>query len=250
MIEPYTDHPWTSGSLLINASALADVSKSWASAGYQVNIHAIGDLANRYAIDALEAALKQQCPDAEDLAACQSAHRHRIEHAQIIHPDDQKRIHALGILPSIQPTHATSDFKYAEDRLGHDRLHSSAYRMRSLLPAHPVLGSDFPVEPPNPLQGIYAAVSRKSPHTGKGPGDADVGFLTDEALSLDDALWGFTRGPAYGSFLEGKAGIIRKGAYADWVVLDEPLDQIDLDELRTLKVRETWVGGQQVYRRP
>jgi hypothetical protein len=250
MIEPYTDHPWTSGSLLINASSLTEVTKSWASAGYQVNIHAIGDLANRYAVDALEAALRQQCPDTEDLAACQSANRHRIEHAQIIHPDDQKRLLSLGILPSIQPTHATSDFKYAEDRLGHDRLHSSAYRMRTLLPAHPVLGSDFPVEPPNPFQGIYAAVSRKSPHTGKGPDDAETGFLTNEALSLDDALWGFTRAPAYGSFLEGKAGVIREGAFADWVVLDEPLDKIDVDSLRTLKVRETWVGGQQVYRRP
>lgn len=249
MIEPYTDHDWTSGSLLINASALTEISKSWAAEGYQVNIHAIGDLANRYAIDALEAALKQQCPDAEDLAACQSSHRFRIEHSQIIHPEDQKRILSLGILPSIQPTHATSDFKYAEDRLGHDRLHSSAYRMKSLLPAHPLLGSDFPVEPPDPFQGMYAAISRKNPHTGKGPGDGEHGFLTDESLSLDDAIRGFTLGPAYGSFLEDKAGVIREGAFADWVVLDTPLDQVDTENLRNLKVRETWIGGQRVYRR-
>ena len=178
-----------------------------------------------------------------------SRHRFRIEHSQIIHPDDQERILSIGILPSIQPTHATSDFKYAEDRLGHQRLHSSAYRMKSLLPARPVLGSDFPVEPPNPFQGMYAALSRKSPHTGRGPGGGEDGFLVDEALSLDEAFKGFTLGPAYGSFLDGKAGIIRQGAFADWVVLDTPLDQVSIDDLRTLKVRETWVGGERVYSR-
>lgn len=269
MLEPYADHPWTSGSLLINASALTDVSKSWAADGYQVNIHAIGDLANRNAVDALEAALLQQCPDeaaaaklyqdghlqdddtqAHPLAACQARYRFRIEHAQIIHPHDQRRIHALGILPSIQPTHATSDMKYALDRLGPDRLANSAYRMRSLLPAHPILGSDFPVEPPNPFQGIYAAVARRSPATGHGADGGPDGWYTEEALSLDQALWGFTRSPAYGAFLEDRAGVIRTGALADWVVLDQPIDSYGVEDLRTLTVKETWVGGRRVYVRP
>lgn len=254
MIDPYTDHPWTSGSLLINASTLTTLTKSWVAAGYQVNIHAIGDLANRYAVNAFEAALEQECGGASaDLAACQSKHhRFRIEHAQIIHPDDQKRIFALGIIPSIQPTHATSDFKYALDRLGTDRLESSAYRMRSLLPARPILGSDFPVEPPNPFQGLYAAVTRKNPHTGNGPDKEhpDRGFLPGETLSVQQALWGFTRGPAYGAFLESKAGLIRDGAFADWVVLDAPLQLVSNEDLRTLKVKETWIGGKQVYSRP
>ncbi|KAH7149493.1 amidohydrolase family-domain-containing protein [Dactylonectria estremocensis] len=271
MLEPYTDHPWTSGSLLINASALIDISKSWAADGYQVNIHAIGDLANRNAIDALEAALSQQCPDdaaaaakfyqqdsqqdqgqdhPHPLAACQARHRFRIEHAQIIHPHDQRRIHALGILPSIQPTHATSDMKYALDRLGPERLANSAYRMRSLLPASPVLGSDFPVEPPNPVQGIYAAVARRSPATGRGADGGPEGWYAEEALSLDQALWGFTRAPAYGAFLDGRAGVIREGALADWVVLDRPLDSYDVEDLRTLTVKETWVAGKRVYVRP
>lgn len=256
MISPYADHPWTSGSMLINASALTAVAKAWASSGYQVNIHAIGDLANRYAVDALEAALVQQCSeaapeDAAALRACQDAHhRFRIEHAQIIHPDDQQRIHKLGIIPSIQPTHATSDFKYAEARLGHDRLHSSAYRMRSLLDVQPVLGSDFPVEPADPFQGIYAAVTRRSPHTGLGPGaDPKDGFLVDEALNLDQAIRAFTLGVAHGAFLDGKAGVIRPGAFADWVVLDKPLEDTPIEELRTLQVRETWVGGRRVFAR-
>ncbi|UNI20671.1 hypothetical protein JDV02_006739 [Purpureocillium takamizusanense] len=284
MLEPYADHPWSSGSLLINASDLVAVTGAWAAAGFQVNIHAIGDLANRNAIAAFEAALRQQCPDdgGEDededgdgdgdennnadgdqdadadadadgaLARCQARHhRFRIEHAQIIHPDDQRRMRALGIIPSIQPTHATSDMKYALARLGHLRADTEAYRMRSLLDAGLplVLGSDFPVEPPNPFHGIYAAVTRKSPATGRGLDGARHGWHADQALTLDEALAGFTTGPAYGAFLDGRAGTIREGAFADWVVLDEPLDGLDVEKLRTLKVRETWVAGRRVYAR-
>jgi predicted amidohydrolase YtcJ len=263
MLDPYSDHPWTSGSILINASALTQVTKSWASKGYQVNIHAIGDLANRNAIDAFQAALEEQCAaegatdgKSDDallfLAECQSKnHRFRIEHSQIIHPDDQKRIHALGIIPSIQPTHATSDMKYAEQRLGPERTRSEAYRMKSLLDVNPVLGSDFPVEPPNPFQGIYAATTRKNPQTGLGPDpeNPSKGWHTEETLSLDEALLGFTRNAAYGAFLEHSAGIIKRGSFADWVVLDEPLEDMDVEKIRTVKVRETWVGGRRVYSR-
>ena len=128
-------------------------------------------------------------------------HRFRIEHAQIIHPDDQARIHALGIIPSVQPTHATSDMSYAETRLGKDRTSDEAYRMRSLLDARLVLGSDFPVEPPNPFQGIYAAVTRKSPHTGEAPAGFPNGWYATESLDLDQAIRGFTEGPAYGGFM-------------------------------------------------
>jgi predicted amidohydrolase YtcJ len=253
MLEPYTDHPWTSGSLLINATDLTRVAKAWAADGYQVNIHAIGDLANRNAIDAFQAALEQQCDDDDALLAeCQSSHhRFRIEHAQIIHPDDQKRICALGIIPSIQPTHATSDMKYAEQRLGPERTSSEAYLMKSFLDVNPVLGSDFPVEPPNPFHGIYAAMTRKNPQTGLGPDpeNPSQGWHTEETLSLDEALLGFTRNVAYGAFLEHSAGIIRRGSFADWVVLDEPLEDMDVEKLRTLKVKETWVGGRRVYSR-
>lgn len=250
MLEPYSDDPSTTGSLLVNENTLADLTKQWAAAGFQVNIHAIGDRANRAAIDAFEAALQQECGD-KDLAACEHDRRFRIEHAQIIHPDDQARMHSLRILPSIQPTHATSDMRYAAARLGVDRTGRSAYRMKSFLDLHPVLGSDFPVEPPNPFHGMYAAVARKSPATGLGREGSEEGWHTDEALTLEQALWGFTGAPAYGGFLEGKAGQIKEGAYADWVVLDEPFggDGFDVETLRTLKVRETWVAGKRVYKR-
>ncbi|PNY23845.1 amidohydrolase YtcJ [Tolypocladium capitatum] len=252
MLEPYSDHDWTSGSLLIDAPDLTAVTKKWAKAGFQVNIHAIGDLANRNAIDAIEAALKQQCPDAarpEALAACQDQHRFRIEHSQIIHPTDQRRMRNLGIIPSIQPTHATSDMKYALDRLGPERVAKEAYRMRSLLDigSGPILGSDFPVEPPNPFHGIYAAVTRKNPATGLGFNGSAEGWHTEEAITLDAALWGFTGAAAYGAFLDGHAGVIQEGAFADWVVLDEAIEDMDIEQLRTLKVSQTWVAGKLVY---
>jgi predicted amidohydrolase YtcJ len=249
MLEPYSDRPDWQGGLLVNASTMAEVTKQWAEHGFQVNIHAIGDEANRVALDAMEAALKDVC-DGEDLAACQSRRRFRIEHTQIIHPDDQKRMRNMGIIPSIQPTHATSDMKYAELRLGPERTASEAYRMRSLLDIGLVLGSDFPVEPPNPFEGLYAAITRKSPHTGRGADGSENGWHVEEALTRAQALEGFTKGAARGAFLEGKAGVIAKGAYADWVVLDKPLAEYGVEDLRTLKVRETWIGGRRVYERP
>ncbi|KAL1839955.1 hypothetical protein VTJ49DRAFT_3809 [Mycothermus thermophilus] len=252
LLAPYTDRPDTSGSLLVNASTLTSLARSWSQAGYQVNIHAIGDLANRLAIDALEAALRDLCPGSPDLAACQSHHRFRIEHAQIIHPTDQARIKKLGIIPSIQPTHATSDMAYAALRLGEERTRSEAYRMRSLFEAGllPVLGSDFPVEPPSPWEGIYAAVARRNPHTGRGPPGHEKGwYREEEGLTLEQALEGFTRGPARAAFWEEMAGEIREGAFADWVVLDEEVGRIGEEGWRKVRVRETWVGGRRVYSR-
>ncbi|KAL1865709.1 hypothetical protein Daus18300_007085 [Diaporthe australafricana] len=248
MIEPYSDRPYTSGSLLVNASTLTSLARSWASEGYQVNIHAIGDLANRLALDAMEAALIDLCPG-EMVSVCQAKHRFRIEHAQIIHPHDQARMRSMGIIPSIQPTHATSDMSYADLRLGSERTATEAYRMHSLLDLQPVLGSDFPVEPPNPFEGIYAAVARKSPHTGKGADGGTESWHREEALTLREALVGFTEGPARAAFLDGKAGVIQPGAMADWVVLDEPLKSLEVEDIRHLKVKETWVGGRLVYSR-
>lgn len=248
MIEPYSDKETSSGSLLVNATALTQLASDWASAGYQVNIHAIGDLANRLAVDAFEEALKTLCPQSS-LRECQSKHRFRIEHAQIIHPDDQRRIADIGIIPSIQPTHATSDMFYAETRLGKSRTEKEAYRMRSLLPLKPVFGSDFPVEPANVFEGMYAAVTRRSPKTGLDPAGGKDGWYVSETVTLEQALRGFTVNPAFAAFLENKAGKIEAGAYADWVVLDEPLEALDVESLRKATVRETWVGGKRVYHR-
>lgn len=249
MIEPYSDKPESSGSLLVNATTLAKLTKHWAAEGFQVNIHAIGDLANRLAIDSFAGAFEDLC-QGQTAPECQEKHRFRIEHAQIIHPEDQKRMFEMGIIPSIQPTHATSDAHYVETRLGKARTEKEAYRMRSLLPLKPVLGSDFPVEPANIFEGLFAATTRRSPKTGLDGAGGEKGWYSQEALTLEEALQGFTINPAYASFLEDKAGVIAPGAYADWVVLDEPLDSLDPEALRKATVKETWVGGKRVYRRP
>jgi predicted amidohydrolase YtcJ len=249
MLEPYSDKPDSTGSLLVNATVLSKITQEWATAGFQVNIHAIGDLANRLAIDAFESAFSILCPD-QSPHECQANHRFRIEHAQIIHPDDQKRMFEMGIIPSIQPTHATSDMPYAESRLGKKRTETEAYRMRTLLPLRPVLGSDFPVEPANPFAGMYAALTRRSPQTGLDASGGTAGWYPQETITLEEALEGFTINPAYAAFLEGKAGKIEVGKWADWVVLDEPLKTLDIESLRKITVRETWVGGRRVYKRP
>ncbi|KAG9200079.1 hypothetical protein G6514_007676 [Epicoccum nigrum] len=250
MIDPYSDKETSTGSLLVNATVLSALTQNWAARGFQVNIHAIGDLANRLAIDAFEISLKLQCPDITKLKECQQEKfRFRIEHAQVIHPDDQQRMLELGIIPSIQPTHATSDMGYAESRLGKQRTADEAYRMRSLLPLRPVLGSDFPVEPANIFEGMYAATTRRSPHTGLDPSGGKTGWYPEETLTVEDALKGFTLNPALGAFMDGKAGVIQEGAWADWVVLDHPLEGLELEDLRRVTVRETWVGGKLVYQR-
>ena len=143
---------------------------------------------------------------------------------------------------------------YALSRLGTDRLANSAYRMRSLFPSSskpstypgPVLGSDFPVEPPNPFHGMYAAVTRLNPATGESPA-GEGGWHPEEKLSVEQALRGFTRNAAYGWFKEGRLGAIEKGMWADWVVIDKDISA-DLGKgLRDLVVRETWVGGRRVF---
>jgi predicted amidohydrolase YtcJ len=156
----------------------------------------------------------------------------------------------LGIIPSIQPTHATSDMGYAESRLGKQRTADEAYRMRSVLPLRPILGSDFPVEPASIFEGMYAATTRRSPRTGLDPSGGKTGWYPKETLTVEDALKGFTINPAIGAFLDGQAGVIKEGAWADWIILDQPLEGLDLEDLRKVTVRETWVGGKLVYRRP
>lgn len=212
LLDPYTDRPETSGSLLLNASHLTHLTKSWSAppVNFQVAIHAIGDRANRLALDAIESALASLCPTLS-LRECQELHRFRIEHAQIIHPDDLVRMREVGVVASIQPTHATSDMAYAEGRLGAERTRGEAYRMRSLLQegGGVVMGSDFPVEPPSPWGGIYAATTRKDPkRDGKGEG-----WYTEEAVGVDEALAGWMEGAARGGFMEGKAGGIQGGGW-------------------------------------
>ncbi|EWC43686.1 hypothetical protein DRE_01573 [Drechslerella stenobrocha 248] len=241
LIDPYDDRD-TTGSMIINRTELESVTARWYAANWQINIHAIGDRANNAALDAFEAAMSAHPELNHD-------RRLRIEHAQILQPSDQPRLEKLKIIPSIQPTHATSDMAYAGTRLGQGRLRSSAYRMASLFPSHdtpgklpPVFGSDFPVEPPSPLAGMHAAVTRCDPKVSGDRCDRDALWDAERVTRLQ-ALRGFGRNVGYGGWLENYGvGKIEKGGWADWVVVNKNV----LDEevvLRNVRVLETWVGG-------
>jgi predicted amidohydrolase YtcJ len=138
---------------------------------------------------------------------------------------------------------------FAMDRLGRERVNNGAYMMRSLLDLRPMLGSGFPMGPANPFYGIYAAVTRKDPVTGKGVNGTRHGWHKEEALTFDEAMWGFTGAPAYGAYLDGKAGIIKGRAFADWVVLDKPVEEMSIEEMRSITIRDTWVNGKLAYSR-
>lgn len=270
LLEPYSDDPTTSGTLLVEPPELKRVAGEWIRAGWQVNIHAIGDRANRAAVDALIEGLGSLCQSGEseeERLECILSHqrrlRCRIEHAQIVSPEDQVRIHKYGIIASIQPTHAISDSRYAEDRLGPERLESSAYRIKTFLQnkGRIVLGSDFPVESPDVVAGMRAAVLRKDVEGRE--------FLKEEGIDWDSALKGFTTGPAYGAGLEKVAGTIECGKWADWVVVrdvkewygkEKPIleqeqgeEKLELAKIESgygeWQIRETWTRGKRVYKK-
>ncbi|TRM59987.1 amidohydrolase family-domain-containing protein [Schizophyllum amplum] len=212
LLAPYTDRPETSGIMRASRANVTDEVRAYCRAGWQVNIHCIGDRANRLALDVFESVMEEDGVDPK-------VWRPRIEHAQIMTAEDLQRVGKMGVIPSVQPTHATSDMWYAEDRLGPDRI-QGAYAYRTLREAASVLplGSDFPVEGVNPLAGFYAAVARTAPDGSSPHGEG--GWFPAQRLTRAQALRGMTRDAAYASFQESKMGRIQPGYAADFVVLD------------------------------
>ncbi|KAG1777861.1 amidohydrolase family-domain-containing protein [Suillus placidus] len=241
LLEPYSDNPSTSGIMRVRPEALAKLVRELSTDGWQVNIHCIGDRANHVVLDIYEDMLA-------NASFSIGALRPRIEHAQILTQDDIKRTGKLGVILSVQPTHATSDMWYAEDRLGPKRI-QGAYAYRTLLNASPTgvlpLGSDFPVEGINPLLGFYAAVSRlsvkgDSPH---GPG----GWYPSERLTRAEALKGMTLDTAYASFSEDILGSLSIGKKADFVVLDRDIMTVSMEDILGAKVTATVIDGEVEY---
>lgn len=203
--------------------------------GFQVCTHAIGDAANRMVLDSYERAL-QEVPQARDA-------RLRVEHAQVLSPQDVPRFAKLGVIPSIQPTHCTSDKAWAEKRLGPERV-KLAYAWGSLLETgvHLPLSSDFPGETLNPFYGIYAAITRQDPQ-GNPPG----GWHPEQKLTLDEALRGYTVEGAYAEFEEKDKGSIEQGKLADFTVISEDITNLSPKGVLSIHVVKTIVGGKNVY---
>lgn len=231
----YADDEGNTGLLFMTDAEMQDAVDSAVAKGFQVATHAIGTRANHQVLDAYEQAIDKY-PYARAL-------RLRDEHSQIILAEDLPRFAKLGIVPSMQPTHATSDMRMAEKRLDAPRL-VGAYAWQTLLKSGAVLplGSDFPVEPPNPLYGIHAAVTRQN-RDDEPPG----GWRDAEALTLPQALRGFTLDAAWAAHQEKTLGSLEPGKWADFVLLEQSPFEVAPKDLWKIRVSETWVGGERKY---
>lgn len=233
MIEPYDDDPENRGLPFYTQEELDSFVRKANDKGFQVGIHAIGDLGNRMSLDAFERAQGGK----------PSPLRNRVEHAQIIALDDIPRFAELGVIASMQPVHATSDMNMAEDRVGPQRI-KGGYAWRRLLDSGAVIaaGSDFPVELPNPFHGLYAAVSRQDRQ-----GLPEGGWYSDQALTRAEALHAFTLGAAFAAHQEDRLGSLEPGKWADFIVVDRDYFEIPVGEIDDIRVLQTWVGGELVY---
>ena len=235
MLEPYADRPDHSGLLLTSAEQLRSLFSRAIKADFQVAIHAIGDRGNRIALDEVEYAY----------ATVGGRHlRHRIEHSQIVTLEDIPRFKSLDVIPSMQPTHATSDMNMAEDRIGAERL-KGAYAWRRFLDqgSRVVSGSDYPIERADPFAGIHAAVTRQN--SANLPKD---GWVAEQSMTLQEVVRSFTIDAAWAAHQEERLGGLTVGKWADFILLDQDIFQIEPEALWETKVLETWLGGKQVYR--
>jgi len=232
LLQPYSDDSENSGIQIEKIDYYRNICKRAKDAGFQVATHAIGDSANRLMLTVYSEFLEPE----NDL-------RWRIEHSQIIHPDDFQLFKENSIIPSVQPTHATSDSDWATDRVGDERI-KGAYAYRDLLKTNNwlPLGTDFPIEKIDPMLTFYAAISRK-----KVDGKPENGFLLNQALSRKETLKGMTIWAAKASFEENEKGSIEVGKMADFVVLDNDIMIVEESLIPTIKTLKTVVGGDVVF---
>ncbi|NTU74808.1 MAG: amidohydrolase, partial [Anaerolineaceae bacterium] len=237
MLQPYEGNHQQTGSLFLDREQVFEIGQRAVANGFSIAIHAIGDRANHEMLEGYADLRKFEQENGLP------ARRHRIEHVQLLHPDDLSRLAALGIIASVQPIHATSDMHIA-DRFWGSRS-AGAYAFKTLLRqgTHVAFGSDAPVESPNPFIGMHAAVTRRRPD---GTPSAE-GWYPEQKISLTEALAGFTTGPAYAAGTEAIQGQLAPGFYADLIVLKQDPFTNDPMELCQLQPEATMVNGEWVF---
>ena len=203
-------------------------------AGFQLAFHAIGDRANRICLDVFQAVAKANGP---------RDRRDRIEHAQVVAPMDFQRFAELKVIASMQPSHQTTDMRWAEDRIGSERI-KGAYAWNTMLKngVRLAFGTDYNVEPISPFRGLYACVTRERPE-----GGPRKGWEAQEKISLEDCIRAYTSGSAYAQFEEGKKGELKLGEYADFLILSDDLTKIPPSQYTKVRVLRTVVGGRTVH---
>ena len=237
MLDPFADEPNNRGILLYELEQLKQMVIERDLAGFQITLHAIGDRAVRVTLDAFAAA-RAANPRRRDA-------RHKIEHAQFVHPDDAPRFGELRVIASMQPSHVLSDMRWAPALLGPARLRE-AYPWKTLLQDSPVLafGTDYPVELINPFRGLYAAVTREFED-----GGPTGGWVPEEKIGLEDALRAYTQGSAAAEFEDHRKGTLAPGMFADFIVLSQDLTRLPPRDLLRVQVLMTVVGGKVVLDR-
>ena len=234
LLADYSDDSGNSGILVTTPADLRKAAEKAQRCGIQVATHAIGDRGNRMVLDIYADVLGDRAGD---------DHRWRIEHAQVLAAEDFPRLRSLGVIASMQPTHATSDMPWAGQRLGEDRLQGAyAWQEMASLGVLLALGSDFPIEDLNPMHGLHAAVTRQDLH-----GNPAGGWLPQQRLDRMQALRGFTRGAAHAAFMEDEVGMLRAGMRADFVVLDADPLQVQATQIGHITPRSTWLDGKAVW---
>ena len=236
MLEPFTDTPSDTGLFVTPPQTIYEWTKGADAAGLHVIIHAIGDRANRVLLDSYERVSRDN--GARD-------RRFRIEHAQHLAPPEIGRFARLGVIPSMQPYHAIDDGRWADRFIGAERA-KGTYAFRSLLDANAKLafGSDWFVAPPTPLEGIYAAVTRRTLDDAR-----PEGWVPEQKITVEEALRAYTTGSAYAEYMEGKKGMIARGYLADLVLIDRDLTRVAPETIRDARVMMTVVGGTTVFER-
>ena len=234
LLEPYSDDPSSTGIFTYDPDKLRVMAIERDKAGFQLAFHAIGDRANRICLDVFQAVAKANGP---------RDRRDRIEHAQVVAPMDFQRFAELKVIASMQPSHQTTDMRWAEDRVGSERI-KGAYAWNTMLKngVRLAFGTDYNVEPISPFRGLYACVTRERPE-----GGPRKGWEPQEKISLEDCIRAYISGSAYAQFEEGKKGELKVGEYADFIILSDDLTKIPPSQYTKVRVLRTVVGGRTVY---